>query len=76
MEELILYASSLIGIHPEGLATLTALKSLSLFSSELAADVNAQSIDTKFDSNTRLSAQMPALSCMILGLGVKQSCPK
>ncbi len=64
MEELNISASTLIGIHPEGLAALTALKSLTLFGSEIAADVNAQSVDTKLDSETRLPAQMPVLSCM------------
>jgi hypothetical protein len=44
MEELTISESTLIGLHPAGLAALTALKSLSLFGSEIAADVNAQSI--------------------------------
>ena len=64
MEELSMDESTLVGPHPEGLAALTALRSLSLFASEIAADVDAQSIDTKLDSRTRLPAQMPALNCM------------
>ncbi|DBA94564.1 TPA: hypothetical protein ACH3X1_002148 [Trebouxia sp. C0004] len=64
VEELNMSMSTLIGLHPEGLAALTALKSLSLYVSKIAADVNAQSIDTKLASRTGLPAQMPVLSCI------------
>ncbi len=64
MEELNICESTLTGLHPDSLAALTALKCLSLYGSEIAAHVNAQSIDTKLGSRTRLPAQMPVLSCM------------
>ncbi len=64
MEVLNMEQGTLIGLHPEGLAALTALKSLSFFGSEIAADVDAQSIDVKLYSRTRLPAQMPQLNCM------------
>ncbi len=64
LEELNMEQGTLIGLHLEGLAALTALKSLSLFGSKMAADVDAQSIDAKLYSRTRLPAQMPQLDCV------------
>ncbi len=64
MEELDLVDSSMTGLHPEGLAAVTALKSLSIYGSEIAADVITQSFDTRLGSRTRLPAQLPVLSCM------------
>ncbi len=66
MEELDLYESSMTGLHPEGLAALTALKSLSVYDSEIAAEVITQSFDTKSGRRIRLPAQMPVLNCMTL----------